>query len=249
MDYIKRHKLTVFIILVWIVVIAFSYFIYSLFVGSSGLPVYGDRLDGIEDVPITKEQIEKITDDIMSESFVLKVTKPYLSGKILKVVVTVADGAEEKASKALTTKVTDALTDEQKAFYDIEFFVTKYYNCTLEATGAMDEDGNFTESVKVKFSADLSKNEFVEDFGITNKKGKTYNGEQSITITEDGEYIIYGYTKDKMGESDCSIKITKKESNASVVSDTVNSVTTPDFPIIGYQKYGTNSFAWTKSRK
>ena len=241
MDYIKRHKLTVFIILVWIIVIAFAYFIYKLFIGSSGLPVYGDRLDGIEKVPITEEQIKQIEDSI-------KVTKPYLSGKILKVIVTIADGEGENSAKALSTKVTDVLTDEQKAFYDIEFYVTKHYNCTLEATGTVDEEGNFTEDVTVKFSSDLSKNSNVSDYGLIDSKEKTYNKEQSFDITEDGEYIIYGYVNDGYKEQSCSIKITKKGTESGTAKETVNSITTRSFPIIGYRKYGTQDFVWTKTR-
>lgn len=247
MDYIKRHKLTVFIILVWIIVIAFAYFIYKLFIGSSGLPVYGDRLDGIEKVPITDEQIKQIEDSIKEHDFVFKVTKPYLSGKILKVVVTVADGSTLDASKALATKVTDALTEEQKAFYDIEFYVTKPYSCTLEATGNVDEEGNFTENVTVKFSSDLSKSDNMNDYGIVNKKGKTYNKEQSIEIEEDGEYIIYGYVNDGYKEQECSIKITKKGTENSTTEETVNSITTRSFPMIGYRKCGSNNFVWTKA--
>ena len=79
MEYIKNHKLTIFIIIVYIVLVAFAYFLYKLFIGSSGLPVYGDRLDGIEKVPITEEQIAQIKDEIEKEDFVLKVTKPYLN--------------------------------------------------------------------------------------------------------------------------------------------------------------------------
>ena len=87
MEYIKNHKLTVFIIIVYIIVVAFAYFLYKLFIGSSGLPVYGDRLDGIEDVPISEEQINTIKDEIEKTDFVLKVTKPYLNGKVLKVMM------------------------------------------------------------------------------------------------------------------------------------------------------------------
>ena len=90
MEYIKKHKLTAFIILVYIIVIAFAYFIFKLFIGSSGLPVYGDRLDGIENVPITDDQKDAIVAKLSESDFVLKVTKPYLNGKILKVIVTIA---------------------------------------------------------------------------------------------------------------------------------------------------------------
>ena len=64
MEYIKKHKLTAFIVFVYIIVIAFGFFVYNLFIGSSGNPVYGDRLDGIEDVPITDEQKDKIAAEI-----------------------------------------------------------------------------------------------------------------------------------------------------------------------------------------
>ena len=151
MEYIKKHKLTAFIIVVYIIVIAFAFFLYKLFIGSSGLPVYGDRLDGIENVPITEEQINKIAEEIEKDGSVIKVTKPYLNGKILKVIVTVHDKASVAPSKTFGDKITAQLTEEQKAFYDIELYVKKNYNCTLEATGKVDEDGNFVDTVKVKF--------------------------------------------------------------------------------------------------
>ena len=143
MNYIKKHKLTSFVILVYIIVVAFAYFLYKLFIGSSGLPVYGDRLDGIENVPISEEQKDKIVEELSNTDFVIKVTRPYLNGKILKVVFTVADSADLQLSKQLDSIVYGALTEEQRAFYDVEIFIAKNYNCTLEATGKMDEDGNF----------------------------------------------------------------------------------------------------------
>ncbi len=245
MDYIKKHKLTIFVIAVWIIVVAFLYFLYKLFIGSSGLPVYGNRLDGIEKVPITQEQISKIKENIEKESYVIKVTKPYLSGKILKVVITVADNAKLEDSKKLVKYIDEQLTKEQKDFYDVSVYLNKYYNCTLEASGKVDEEGNFVENVTVKYSSDLSKNQGVE-YGISNNKTVDYNKKQTYEIKEDGEYIIYGFTKDKLGASSCSIKINKKKAtdNANTVEATVNSVTSQDFPVIGYKKYGTDTYVW-----
>lgn len=248
MDYIKKHKLTAFVILVYIIVIAFLYFIYKLFIGSSGLPVYGDRLDGIENVPITKEQINQISEEISKSDFVLKVTKPYLKGKILKVVVTVTDNADLNASKELAPKVLGFLDDDQKAFYDIEFFIKKEYNCTIEATGKVDEDGEFTTDVEVKFVKDLSKSEFGVEYGLSTTDNGEFNKNQKITIKDDGEHIIYGITKDKSGNSKCSIKIVKKTENVDTRETTINTITIDrDFPTIGYMKAKTNSFAWAKT--
>ncbi len=248
MGYIRKHKLASFVILVYIIVVGFAYFLYKLFIGSSGLPVYGDRLDEVAKVPITEEQIKKIEDSIMADEQVLKVTKPYLSGKILKVVINVVDSALPDPTKEYANKVMAELTDEQKALYDVEVYISKFYDCTLEATGRMDEEGNFTDSVTVKFSKDLSKNEYTLDYGLTNVEGVNYNKEQKFEIVEDGEYIVYGYTKDKKSEATCSIKITKKSSDAQTKEDTVNTVAERPFPIIGYSKAGKNNFVWTKSR-
>ena len=248
MEYINKHKLTVFIIIVYIIVVAFAYFLYKLFIGNSGLPMYGDRLDGIEKVPITEEQIKQIKDEIEKEDFVLKVTEPYLNGKVLKVIITAADNASLEQSKQLSEKVTNALTQDQLAFYDIEVFLTKYYNCSLEATGKMDEDGIFIEDVTVKFVNDLSKNEFTLGYGLSTSDKVDYNKEQEYKIDKDGEYIIYGYTKDKLGETKCSIKIVMKKEEGDGIEDTINSITTQSFPAIGYRKYGTDKFVWTKKK-
>jgi hypothetical protein len=221
-----------------------------LFIGSSGNPVYGNRLDGIEDVPITEEQKKNIVDEIMQNEKVLKVTDPYLSGKIFKVIITMAEQGEVEESKALSDIVLKTLTEEQKQFYDIEIYLTKYYDCTLEATGKQDEDGNFTEKVTVKFSNDLSKNEYALDYGIGTAQEVNYNKNQTIDVEEDGEFIIYGYTKDKISETVCSIQINKKTPQEEVTTQTqkITSITTRSFPIIGYKKAGVENITWTKSR-
>ena len=249
MEYIKKHKLTAFIILVYIIVIGFGFFIYNLFIGSSGLPVYGDRLDGIENVPITDEQKNTIVANLEKENNVIKVTEPYLTGKIFKVVITVTDDIDLAPGKKLADKVIEPLTDEQKEFYDVEVFIRKNYNCTLEATGKVDEDGNFVDDVKVKFLNDLSKVEGALDYGIMSKDSKEYNKEQNLTITEDGDHIVYGFVKDKASEYKCSIKVVKKSGEDSTESSTINSITTRSYPIIAYRKQGVNSsFVWTKDR-
>ncbi len=248
MNYIKKHKLASFVILVYIIVVGFAYFLYKLFIGSSGLPVYGDRLDDIANVPITEEQLNKIEESILKDEQVLKVTKPYLNGKILKVVVTVAHNTEVAPTKEYANKIMAELTDEQKKLYDVELYISKFYDCTLEATGKMDEEGNFTENVTVKFSKDLSKNEYTLDYGMTNVEGVNYNKEQQFEITEDGEYVIYGYTKDKKSEAVCSIKITKKASDDQTREETVNTIAARSFPFIGYSKAGKDTFVWTKDR-
>ena len=248
MDYIKKHKLTAFILLVFIVVVGFGYFVYNMFIGSSGMPVYGNRLDGKDEVPITEDQYTKIVDEISNESIVLEVDKPTLRGKILSVIITIGDSTATAKAKELATKVSNVLTEEQNNFYDIEIFITKYYHCSLEVTGLMDEEGNFTNDVTVKFSDDLSLNKHVTNYGLSDQKTVDYNNKQEYTITEDGTYVIYGYTKDKVGERTCNIKVVRKASDAATTEETIDSVLSESFPIIGYKRKATNNFVWTKDR-
>ena len=248
MDFIKKHKLTTFIILVYIVLIGFLFFIYNMFIGSSGMPVYGDRLDGIENVPITKEQQQAVVTELTKDPSVVSVVEPVLSGKTLNVIITVGDKVEENNAKALAAKVKALLTEEQNKFYDVQVFITKDYNCSLTTTGLMDEDGNFTSQVTVTFENDLSKNANVLDYGISTNATAEYNKNQKIDIIEDGTVIVYGYTKDKVGESVCSLKFTKKTTEEKGVEQKINSSLSENFPIIGYKRKGKNDFVWTKSR-
>ena len=68
-----------------------------------------------------------------------------------------------------------------------------------------------------------------------------------MTIKEDGEFIIYGFTKDKGKADTCSIKIVRKKSDLDVKESTINTIAVNRaYPTIGYLKAGTNAFVWAK---
>ena len=94
------------------------------------------------------------------------------------------------------------------------------------------------------------KKPYTLDYGIGDTTTVTYNKEQEYEITEDGQYIVYGYTKDKGGEISCSIQINKKTPEEQITTEkqTITSATTRSFPLIGYKKAGVDGFVWTKSR-
>ncbi len=248
MDFIRQHKLTAFFIVLYIAAIVAGYFFYKELNEKAGAPTYGDRLAGIENVPITDEQKKSLVDKLKSYGNVISVSDPHLSGKTYNIVITVADVDTADNAKKLSEEVTKSLDDKQNAFYDVQVFITKKYNCTLEATGVADEDGVFTGDVKVKFERDVASDKQVLGYGITNSKKKDYNAKSEYTINTDGEFVIYGYTKDKVGESTCSIKIVRKSAKNSGIDSTINSTITKNFPIIGYKRKGSKSFVWTKDR-
>ena len=220
--------------------------------GSNGLPVYGDRLDGIDNVPITEEQKTNLKAKIMENNNVITVRDPHISGRTYNITIIVGDAMKRDDSKKLADLVTASLTEEQNNFYDVQVFIKKKYTCTLVATGYADEDGVFTSDVEVKFESELSKDKDVLGYGLTTTNTKDYNAKIKETVTADGEVIYYGFTKDKIGEYSCSIKIVRnkaKNDKESASKETeINSITTRDFPIIGYKRKGSQGYTWTKDR-
>lgn len=245
-DYFKKHKLVTFIMVIYTLAIVVAYLLYKLFLSSSGAPVYGSRLDGIEKVAITEAQIKKLSDDITKEPYVLRLTKPYLKGKTFKVVVDVDFNAKVADTKKISDKVLAELTDEQEKFFDIQILINKYYDCNLSVSGKADEDGNYVEPITVKFASDLSKNQFTLNYGISNVNKKDYNKKQEFKIEKDGEYIIYGFTQDKSAEQSCSIKLIKQTAKPDQKTRTLysNSLANPEFPIIGYKSVKSKVFVW-----
>ena len=249
MSYIKKHKLTSFIIFVFIVGVSLMYVAYNYFDIGSDLPVYGDRLDGIDKVLITDEQNKALETKLLEQPNVLNVNI-HLSGKTYNVVILVGDNAPVAETKAYATLVSESLTPEQNNFYDVQVFLNKNYSCTLTAKGNADEEGKFTENVTVKFDTNLEDNEYVINYGMGNTEAKEYNSKGEFTITENGEYVIHGFTQDKFGEYTCSIKVIKTEATEgiSLKETTVSSATFENFPIIGYKRKGSANFVWTKDR-
>ena len=225
MNFLKKHKLATFCIVLYIAFIIVGYFLYSKYNEKAGAPVYGDRLDGIENVKITDEQKTSLVNKLMEVKEVLK------------------------EARKLANYVTESLTEDQNKYYDIQVFIKKPYNCNIEAIGKADEEGNFVGDVKVKFVNDLANDKLALGYGLSLTDKKEYNAKTQIDITSDGEYIIYGYTKDKIGESTCSLKVVRKTSKDAATKDyTINSLTSSSFPLIGYKRKGNSSYVWTKER-
>ena len=88
--------------------------------------LYGERLDGIEEVTVTEEQNTKIKDTLLSTTGVKNVTY-HLSGRILNYIISLEDDVAIDVAKTLANKVIEQLSDEQKNYFDSSFIC----NCNL----------------------------------------------------------------------------------------------------------------------
>ena len=123
MKYIKKNKLTVFIIVIFVLIVILGAYLYSLFFGS-GKESYGNRLDGIEEVEITEDQYDDMKTSLKENEGVTEVSTR-LQGKIVNVTITVSDDVTKDNAKKIANGILEFLDEEQLKFYDIQVFVKK----------------------------------------------------------------------------------------------------------------------------
>lgn len=124
MKFIKKHKFTTFIIVVFVVGVIILHYLFNLFFINSGKPEYGNRLDGIETVQILDKDLTNIKDALKKKSDVKKV-EINISGRTLDVVITVDDKMSIKDAKNIGKESYSSLTDKQIEYYSVQVFVKK----------------------------------------------------------------------------------------------------------------------------
>ena len=84
-------------------------------------------------------------------------------------------------------------------------------SCTLKViSGTWNTKGYYTSDVVVGFASKYDSISGIASFGIG--KTTTYAGNTTYTITEKGTHTVYGYVKDKAGNTAvCDIKVVKKD--------------------------------------
>ncbi|MFA5407652.1 MAG: hypothetical protein WC343_02655 [Bacilli bacterium] len=93
----------------------------DLLFASEGV-LYGNRLVGIEDVPITDDVKSEIKTLFSSTAGVTKVNTN-VHGKIFNIVVYVDETVTLDTVKAVSNEALTKCSDKQKAFYDISFLI------------------------------------------------------------------------------------------------------------------------------
>ncbi len=124
MSFIRKNKFVIIAIGVFLILVILAFQIAGMFFPEEGKALYGNRLDGIEEVEITDSKKEQI-ENALKEDAITKEASVSVAGKIIEVIVTVQDDATEDAAKALTTRVLDSLKEDEKSFYDVQIFIKK----------------------------------------------------------------------------------------------------------------------------
>lgn len=124
MRFIKEHKFTVFVIVLFVFVVILLYFMYDLFFTNGGKPEYGNRLDGIEEVEITKDNFSKMEEELKKNKSVSKVSFD-VSGRTLNIIITVGNDVSVDDAKKIGAGSYDSLSEKQIKYYAIQLFIKK----------------------------------------------------------------------------------------------------------------------------
>ena len=107
MSFIRKNKFVIIAIGVFLILVVLVFQIATMFFPEEGTALYGDRLDGIEEVELSNSKLTKIESNLKSDGAV-KEADVSVAGKIVEVIITVQDVTSVDTAKALNTKVLDS---------------------------------------------------------------------------------------------------------------------------------------------
>jgi len=123
MDFIKRHKFKLILLIIFLIVFIVALFaLINLLYPDSRKDEYGNRLEGIETVPIKTKVLTEIKDKISSYDFVLEVDD-LLTGRLVKFIIYVNADTNKEEAKKVVTNITDVFSTEIQEFYDIQVMI------------------------------------------------------------------------------------------------------------------------------
>lgn len=123
MKYLKENAKLIIAIAIFIVIVVAIFVAYNgLFLKSSSK--YGDRLKGIDEIPVSDSNKTEIEENVTALGITSKISVE-VKGKIIEIIITVNDDIDVNKSKEVAAKVLEKLTDEQKKCYDVQIFIQK----------------------------------------------------------------------------------------------------------------------------
>lgn len=132
-DLILRHKLlSAICFLALIVIIMMMYVFFNLFVGGSNK--YGDRLKGIENHKVEKKEQEEVV-SFLKEKNEVNDASIRIQGKIIYIHIEYTRETSLDTAKAIATESLAKISDDEKKFYDIGYYLTQVSDENQEDKG------------------------------------------------------------------------------------------------------------------
>ena len=97
---LKQNKFTVVVFCIFLGLFLLGWLVFGLVMPKSGEPVYGNRLEGIEEVKITEDQTSDLVKELKSKDYVVTASV-HIKGRIVNVLVETKKGTKTSTAKTL----------------------------------------------------------------------------------------------------------------------------------------------------
>ena len=141
----KEHR--VFTILMSVVIVCLILIItvlVQIFYFGNGNDKYGDRLEGIENVPITESREDDFEKNIVNEGKAKKCDL-IVTGRIIYITIQFNEDVDLETAKSVALKSLESFSEEELAFYDFNFTLKKNTSDKVEGfliSGARTKNGS-----------------------------------------------------------------------------------------------------------
>lgn len=119
---LKQNKFTTIVFCIFLGLFLIGWLLFGLVMPKNGKPIYGNRLEGIEEVKVTEEQTADLVRELKSKDYVANAST-HISGRIINVIVETKEGTKTSTAKTLGKVVLKAFDKDQLKFYDIQLFL------------------------------------------------------------------------------------------------------------------------------
>jgi hypothetical protein len=120
MKSVKKFKWIILGFFILFIILA-AYIGKEVFLSKEGV-LYGNRLEGIEKVPIGEDVKKGISDFLLTNEGIKKVSTN-VQGRIFYIVISVDETMTIDKIKEISNQALEKCSEEQKKFYDISFLI------------------------------------------------------------------------------------------------------------------------------
>lgn len=122
LKWLRKNTGLFIVILLTLVLLVFVIVIFTKLLSSNSSNKYGNRLEGIEEVKISKETYEEVEKEVTDTELVEEV-KVRLQGKIVYTTIVLKGDTGVDKAKEIANNTLDNYSEEELGFYDYAFFL------------------------------------------------------------------------------------------------------------------------------
>lgn len=120
---IKENKLTVAVVIIFILMVILGHNLFNLLVPNTGKPIYAE-MEGKEEARVDSSVYQELKDNLNKEEIVENV-EIIEEEKLITFIITVTSDTTIDKAKALAPKTLEGFNDIQKAYYNYQIYVIK----------------------------------------------------------------------------------------------------------------------------